>query len=268
MAVMTTRRSVVRVSDDGDVSRPDDLAVEDPLTLFLNGEALAVLMRTPGHDLELAAGWLVVESDVVRADDIALLRGCHLDGHSRVDITLQDGITPPRPRAFVTSAACGVCSADAVDLAPLRRTPPHSPGWRVDGTTIAVLPVRMRKRQRNFARTGAVHAAAIANSLGDLLVVREDVGRHNAVDKVVGWSLLEGRLPLTDHLLVVSGRVSFEIVQKTVAAGLAGVIAVSAPTSLAVDLARQYDLLLAALVRDGRVNLYAGHQLADAPAPA
>jgi FdhD protein len=258
MAVMTTRRLVVRVGSDGDVAQPDDLAVEEPLTLALDGEVLAVLMRTPGHDLELAAGWLAVESGVTRSSDIALLRGCHLDGDARVDITLRDGIVPPRPRAFVTSAACGVCSADAVDLAPLRRSAPHTPGWRVDPEVVATLPQRMRRQQRSFDRTGAAHAAAIANSVGDLLVVREDVGRHNAVDKVVGWSVLEDRLPLTDHLLVVSGRVSFEIVQKAVAAGAAGVVAVSAPTSLAVDLARRYDLVLAGLVRDGRVNVYAG----------
>jgi len=258
MAVMTTRRSVVRIRREGDFLQPDDLAVEEPLTLVLEGDALAVLMRTPGHDLELAAGWLAVESRVTRSDDIMLLRGCRLDGDARVEIALPAHVLRPRARAFVTSAACGVCSADAVDLAPLRRTAPHSAGWYVDSALIATLPQRMRRQQRSFDRTGGVHAAAVATPSGDLLLVREDVGRHNAVDKVVGWSVLNDRLPLTDHLLVVSGRVSFEIVQKAVAAGAAGVVAVSAPTSLAVDLARQYDLVLAGLVRDDRVNVYAG----------
>jgi FdhD protein len=131
----------------------------------------------------------------------------------------------------------------------------------VSAEVLAELPAAMRGQQRLFARTGSVHAAAIARADGTVLAVREDIGRHNAVDKIVGWALLSGRLPLTDHLIVVSGRVSFEIVQKTVAAGAAGIIAVSAPSSLAVDLCRTHGLLLAGLVRNGHLNLYAGAEL-------
>jgi FdhD protein len=259
MAVMTTRRAIVRVAVDAEpASGPDELAVESPLVLGLGGDAVATLMRTPGHDLELAAGWLVVESGVRRPDDIHTLTNCRDDDTDRVHITLRDGVRPPRPRAFVTSAACGVCSADVLDLAPLQHSAPHSAGWTVPRAVLAALPGVMRTRQRTFDRTGAVHAAALATGTGELRVVREDIGRHNAVDKVVGHALLEGWLPATDHLLVVSGRVSFEIVQKAVAAGVAGIVAVSAPSSLAVDLARPYGLLLAAMVRDGRLNLYAG----------
>jgi FdhD protein len=259
MAVTTTRRAIVRVPADAEpTSAPDDLAVEDPLVLGLGGAAIATLMRTPGHDLELAAGWLVVESGVRSADDVTMLRACREDDTDRVHITLRDGVRPPRPRAFVTSAACGVCSADVLDLSLVRTSAPHSSGWRVERRVLAGLPDAMRSRQRAFDRTGAVHAAALATATGILGEVREDVGRHNAVDKVVGHGLLGGSLPATDHLLVVSGRVSFEIVQKAVAAGAAGIVAVSAPTSLAVDLAREHDLLLAGMVRNGRLNLYAG----------
>jgi FdhD protein len=239
-------------------SAPDDLAVEAPLVLAMAGEAIATLMRTPGHDLELSAGWLVVESGVRQPDDIVTLRACWEDDTDRVHITLREGVRPPRPRAFVTSAACGVCSADVLDLRPLATSAPHRPGWEVARGVIAALPDAMRAEQRAFARTGAVHAAALASSDGTLHGVHEDVGRHNAVDKVVGQALLAGRLPAQDQLLVVSGRVSFEIVQKAVAAGVAGVVAVSAPSSLAVDLAREYGLVLAGLVRGGRLNLYAG----------
>jgi FdhD protein len=262
MAVTTTRRSVVRLPNGADaVIAPDELVVEAPLVLGVGGDAIATLMRTPGHDIELVAGWLVVESGVARHDDIITLTECHENDTDRVDIRLREGVRLPRPRAFVTSAACGVCSADLLDLALLATAAPHTDGWAVPRGVIAALPDGMRARQRAFDRTGAVHAAALADASGDLRVVREDVGRHNAVDKVVGWSLLQGRLPATDQLLVVSGRVSFEIVQKAVAAGVAGVVAVSAPTSLAVDLAREYGLLLAGMVRDGRVNLYAGREL-------
>jgi FdhD protein len=272
MAGTTTRRSVVRVGVvrvghdlavgqlDGVSRTPDDLAVEAPLVLSLGGSAIATLMRTPGHDLELAAGWLLVESGVRQTDDVVTLRQCRDDDLDRVHITLADQVRPPQPRAYVTSAACGVCSADVLDLALLARSAPHAPGWRVGYDVVAGLPDAMRPAQRAFARTGAVHAAALATPAGRLDVVREDVGRHNAVDKVFGWALLSRRIPVTDHLLVVSGRVSFEIVQKAVAAGAAGIVAVSAPSSLAVDLAREYDLLLAGMVRGGRMNVYAGEQ--------
>jgi FdhD protein len=259
MAVTTTRRAIVRMPAGAEPSRtPDDLAVEAPLVLALDGAAIATLMRTPGHDLELAAGWLVVESGVRRADDIVILRACREDETDRVHITLREGVRPPRPRAFVTSAACGVCSADVLDLRPLATSAPHRAQWRVPRGVLAGLPDAMRTRQKAFDRTGSVHAAMIADVDGSLGAVREDVGRHNAVDKVVGRSLLDGALPAQDRLLVVSGRVSFEIVQKAVAAGVAGIVAVSAPSSLAVDLAREYGLLLAGMVRGGRLNVYAG----------
>ncbi len=258
VGIMTTRRAIVRIEGSEQTSTPDDLAVESPLVLALDGDVLATLMRTPGHDIELTAGWLVVESGVATADDVAVLRECRDDDTDRVHITLRAGVRPPVPRAFVTSAACGVCSADLLDLDLLPPAAPHSPGWTVSPDRLIGLPPAMRAQQRTFDRTGAVHAAALATSGGELLIVREDVGRHNAVDKVFGRALLDGRLPATDHLLVVSGRVSFEIVQKAVAAGVAGIVAVSAPSSLAVDLCRRYDVLLAGMLRGARLNVYAG----------
>jgi len=252
----------VRVAVGAEPARmPDDLAVESPLVLALDGDALATLMRTPGHDLELAAGWLVVESGVRRQEDIVTLRACREDDTDRVHITLAEGVRAPRPRAFVTSSACGVCSADVLDLHPLVTGAPHTAGWTVARDVLAALPDTMRVQQKAFERTGAVHAAALACAQGTLACVREDVGRHNAVDKVVGHALFRDALPARDRLLVVSGRVSFEIVQKAVAAGVAGIVAVSAPSSLAVDLAREYGLLLAGMVRGGRLNVYSGDDL-------
>ncbi|WP_375500384.1 formate dehydrogenase accessory sulfurtransferase FdhD [uncultured Jatrophihabitans sp.] len=262
MPVTSTRRAIVRLVDGAEPARtPDDLAVEAPLVLGLDGEAIATLMRTPGHDLELTAGWLVVESGVRRPDDVGQLRQCREDDTDRVHITLAPGVRAPRPRAFVTSAACGVCSADVLDLSLLVDGPAHTPGFAVSHSVLAGLPDAMRQRQKTFDRTGAVHAASLAAADGTLGPVREDVGRHNAVDKVIGQALLAGALPARDRVLVVSGRVSFEIVQKAVAAGAAGIVAVSAPSSLAVDLAREHDLLLAGMVRRGRLNVYAGEDL-------
>ena len=262
MAVTSTRRAIVRLPVDAPAtSVPDDLVVEDPLVLALDGTAIATLRRTPGHDIELAAGWLVVESGVRHADDIRTLRQCREDDTDRVHITLAGGVRPPRPRAFVTSAACGVCSADVLDLSMLASGSPHPPGWTVSRELIVALPDAMRARQRTFDRTGGVHAAALAHPDAGITTVREDVGRHNAVDKVVGRALLDGQLPASGTVLVVSGRVSFEIVQKAVAAGVAGIVAVSAPSSLAVDLSREHGLVLAGMVRAGRANIYAGADL-------
>src|SRR5689334_8928489 len=151
MPVMTIRRSIVRMSADAEpAGAPDDLVVESPLVLGLGGEAIATLMRTPGHDLELAAGWLVVESGVRRAEDVTVLRACREDDTDRVHITLREDVRPPRPRAFVTSAACGVCSADVLDLSLLRTAAPHRPGWTVPRRIVAGLPDAMRPRQRAF----------------------------------------------------------------------------------------------------------------------
>jgi FdhD protein len=278
VAVMTARRRITRVTtSDHDHriavdDRPDDLTVEAPLNLVLADEVIATLMRTPGHDLELAAGWLTVESGVRRPSDLLGMRQCRTEddlsvrttdgaagrGIDQVDLTLASDVSQPTPRAWVTGASCGVCSADVLDLSPLQRSAPHSPGWSVPAAVVQGLPADVRALQRTFERTGSLHAAALADPSGELLVVREDVGRHNAVDKVNGWALLAGRLPATDLLLSVSGRVSFEIVQKAVAAGVAGIVAVSAPSDLAVDLARKHDLLLAGMVRSGRMNIYAG----------
>jgi FdhD protein len=281
MSVMTARRRITRVRA-GSPDRPasvesvgDELTVEAPLNLIVSGEPIATLMRTPGHDIELAAGWLTVESGVRSASDLLGLRQCRtsddldlraLDGISgrgvdQVHLALAAGVQAPRPRAWVTGAACGVCSADVLDLSPLRRSGPHTAGWTVAAEVLQGLPDQVRQRQRTFERTGSLHAAGLATATGSLLGVREDVGRHNAVDKVTGWALFADRLPATDLLLVVSGRVSFEIIQKAVAAGVAGVVAVSAPSDLAVDLAREHELVLAGMVRPGRMNVYSGGEL-------
>jgi len=273
MAVMTSRRRITRLRSEQEARQVgDELTVEAPLNLIIGGELIATLMRTPGHDLELAAGWLAVESGVRSTTDLLGLRQCRTSddlalraedgisgrGVDQVHLMLSPDVVPPRPRAWVTGAACGVCSADVLDLSPLRRFPAHSPQFSVAAQALQGLPEVLREQQKTFSRTGSLHGVGLARPTGEVLVVREDVGRHNAVDKVNGWAVLHDLVPLTDVLLVVSGRVSFEIVQKTLATGLAGIVAVSAPSDLAVDLAREHDLLLAGMVRPGRMNLYAG----------
>jgi FdhD protein len=264
MGVTTDRRSIVRFVGGSRTERADVVAVESPLTVVLDGEVLVTTMRTPGHDLDLAAGWLVNESGVRGSRDITTMAAFATSDGEEVDtvrVGLAEGIAAPRPRAFVTNSACGVCSADILATVRAPDGPLRSGSWTITADTALMLIDRMREQQRMFERTGALHAAALIGPGMDVLWVREDVGRHNAVDKVVGHALFDDLLPLTDHVLVVSGRVSYEIVLKALTAGVSAIVAVSGPTTLAVDLARQYDLVLIGFAREGRLNVYSGGQL-------
>jgi FdhD protein len=241
--------------------RPEVLAVEEPLEIHLDGVLVATTMRTPGHDFELAAGFCHTEGLLAGAP----VRQCRYCGTgSAVDsefnvVTVETGgLTPtPTPRLTATTSACGICGTTAVDELRdrLRPLPPSPP---IPLEVLASVGERVGGAQRLFDATGGVHAAVAFDAAGEPVVVREDVGRHNAVDKVVGRLLLDGGLPATGLGLWVSGRASFEIVQKAWAAGLATVVAVGAPTSLAVEAARLGGVTLCGFARDGRLNVYAG----------
>jgi len=262
-----------RIPDANRIDRIDRVVVESPLTIAVDGEVVATTMRTPGHDLDLTAGWLVSEAGLRHAGDIVDMKALAASppeiagddeshvGDSEIDtvrVRLTPGIEPPRPRAYVTSSSCGVCSADVVDAVPVPYAPLHSAGWRLEPGQALELIEQMRSRQKMFDLTGALHAAALVGPASEVLYVREDVGRHNAVDKVIGRALMDGALPLTDHVLVVSGRVSYEIVAKALSACIGSIVAVSGPTTLAVDAARRHDLLLIGFARDDRMNIYSG----------
>ena len=257
----------VHVLAGGSMSvRADHVVGEEPLEVRLAapGEppvAVAVTMRTPGNDFELAVGFLLSEGLLATADDVRSVRYCDLpEGDpQRYNVVTVTAIPVPgmavRQRAGTVTASCGVCGTATLDELQ-GRCPAVPPGEPVDAAVLAGLPDRLRARQRVFDRTGGLHAAGLFDHGGDLLAVREDVGRHNAVDKLVGWAALQRRLPLVSAVLVVSGRVSFEIVQKAAVAGVPTVAAVSAPSSLAVHTARALDMTLAGFVRDGRANVY------------
>jgi FdhD protein len=264
---VTTRRPVTRLVAGAVTRRADTLVVEEPLEIRVEGRALAVTMRTPGDDFDLVAGFLTTEGMLRAAADVAAMRYCAgADGDGRntynvVDVTLAPGVAAPEAsldRNFYTTSSCGVCgkaSLDAVRLA----TPydPASDPVEVSAAVLSALPGRLREAQRVFDSTGGLHAAGLFTADGEPVCVREDVGRHNAVDKVVGWALRAGRLPLAGHVLQVSGRASFELVQKAAMAGLPVLAAVSAPSSLAVELAEEVGMTLAGFVREERMNLYA-----------
>jgi len=245
------------------------VATEEPLEVRVDARRVAVTMRTPGHDFELAVGWLAAEGVVARPDQVRAVRYCTDEDLAAEQVfnTVTVDLADPAAaaglvtRSFVVSSACGVCGRDSVaDLvARLRPLPPPGDTPALDPALLAVLPDRLREHQRVFAATGGLHAAGLFDARdGSLLALREDVGRHNAVDKVLGWALLDGRWPLTGAVLVVSGRTSFEIAQKTLAAGVPALVAVSAPSSLAVEVAQRAGLTLCGFVRDGRVTVYAG----------
>ncbi len=250
----------------------DAVVTEEPLQLMLDGEALSVVMRTPGEDVELALGLLHAEGIVRRVDDVRQVRvsaesGEQAGGVPPVDPSLMEsnaidvrlGAAPRRrpERSMLASSACGVCGATMIE--DLRRDlEPLAAGPGVDPRLLPSLVERLRSRQGVFERTGGLHAAGLFDPRGELLLAREDVGRHNAVDKIVGRLLLQGGLPAREAVLVVSGRAGYEIVQKAIAAGIPVVAAVGAPSSLAVSLARDFNQTLVGFLRGDRFNVYAG----------
>jgi FdhD protein len=230
--------------------RPDALATEEPMEIRLlagqRKQTVAVTMRTPGADFELAAGFLYGEGIIDSAEDVLKISYCvdsDLDAEQQyniVNVELRGGREfdlRPLERHFYTTSACGVCGKASLEQLELRGCPVMPAGPEVPAETIYSLPDTLREAQGLFDATGGLHAAALFDKDGELLALREDVGRHNATDKLIGWALLEGRLPLTDHIVMVSGRSSFEILQKCLTAGVPVVCAISAPSSLAVDVA-------------------------------
>lgn len=260
------RRRVTRLRDGAFATGPDQLAIEEPLEIEVDGTVVSTTMRTPGQDIELALGWLVSEGALSSLEDVAEAKECfeHVAGADEdqvrriVQVRTRSGV-PVEPRLHSTSSACGVCGADLIAITErTRRWSLSDDGTTFDIDRVLAQPRLLRESQRGFDASGGLHAAALFGADGDLLCLREDVGRHNAVDKVVGWALADGRLPLSGLALQVSGRASAELVHKAVMAGVPLLAAVSAPSTLAVDLARASGLTLAGFVRDGSLNVYAG----------
>jgi FdhD protein len=270
---VTTRRRVLTIADGVSSSRRDNLATEEPLEIRLCGRSLAVTMRTPGADFDLAAGFLVSEGVVCESEHVQTMRYCAgatdegLNTYNVLDVVTAEHVAVPDfslQRSFYTTSSCGVCGKASLDAVRTRSF------WTVDADevvldpdVVALLPDRLRDAQRLFDRTGGLHAAGLFSTEGELLGIREDVGRHNAVDKLVGWAVREDRLPLRNTVLLVSGRASFKLVQKAVMAGIPVLAAVSAPSSLAVELAEEAGLTLVGFLRGSSMNVYAGaHRIA------
>lgn len=319
MGRITTRRPVTRISlTHGERRRPDALAVEEPLEIRVAGEPIAITMRTPGHDVELAAGFLVSEgvigsggdfrsaihcggpgtsglgmpgvgapepggvgtlADLASAgpDALGRVRGTAAESsentYNVLDVALAPGVEPPSTdlaRNFYTTSSCGMCGKASIDAVRTEsRHDVSADGFSLDARMLARFPDALRERQDAFDKTGGLHAAALFDAeTGELLVLREDVGRHNAVDKVVGWAVLNDRLPVSGTVLMVSGRASFELVQKALMAGIPALAAVSAPSSLAVELAEEAGLTLVGFLRGESMNVYARPDRIRVPAPA
>jgi FdhD protein len=267
----STTRDVLVVRAGGGLRRPDRLAGEEPMAIRVAGPGqvpvdVAVTMRTPGHDAELAIGFLVSEGLLAAADldgvsvgpgDPAMVATPENELTVRIGRPFDPAVVPAR--AFVASASCGICGKASLDDVAIRCAP-LATGPRVASTVLVGMPDRLRTGQAVFDRTGGLHGSGLFDSDGTLLAVREDVGRHNALDKLVGAAALAGELPLHDRVLVVSGRVSFEIVQKAAVAGIPFVAAVSAPTDLAVEAAERVGMTLVGFLRGGGYNVYTGEE--------
>jgi len=268
----TPERRVTRVRvGEPRVSVRDALAGEEPLEIRVLGQSLAITMRTPGNDFDLAAGFLVSEGVISNSRQLTAMRFCEGAGEDGVnrfnvlDLTLAPGVPAPDPsvvRAFFTTSSCGLCGKASIDAVRTRSSfDVREDPLRVSPELLVSLPHRLREAQELFASTGGLHAAALFDAASaELLVLREDVGRHNAVDKVVGWALRETRLPLRGTILLVSGRASFELVQKAVMAGISMLCAVSAPSSLAADLADESGVTLVGFLRDPSFVIYSHPQ--------
>ena len=273
-----TKAAVTTVTHGAAKARYDTLTTEEPLELrLLSGDerrTVAVTMRTPGHDFELAAGFLFGEGVLKSRDDVARISYC-VDAPSEqlyniVNVTLRGEMPELRTleRHFTTTSACGVCGKASLEALEIRGCATLPTTFIVTPETITSLPDKLRAAQGLFEVTGGLHAAALFSKEGDLIALREDVGRHNALDKLVGWALLEGLLPLSEHIVLLSGRASFELLQKSLAAGLGVVCAVSAPSSLAVSVAKTFDMTLVGFLRGERFNIYAGEGRIALPSSA
>ena len=260
---MSAARSIdltqVNEWEDGQVhSFQDYLVAEEPLEIRVNGQPLTVTMRTPGHDLELASGFLFTEGLIHDATQLVSLRP--IPGKNKANIVeaqLEESQSLENsPRNFVATSSCGICgktSIESVRLRGIRRPNSH---FSIDPEVLCMLPEKLQAGQAVFGRTGGLHAAALFDHNGELLVLREDIGRHNAVDKVVGWALKQNKLPLSESVLMVSGRGGFEIIQKALAAGVPALASVSAPSGLAVQLAREFGMTLIGFLRGRRFVIY------------
>lgn len=267
LARLSIKQPVRRWVGDSSELIYDDLTIEEPLQIRMAGVDVAVTMRTPGHDDELAAGFLFTEGLITGRHQVESIAYCPTDDGTlspnilNIQPTERDLVNPHLwGRDFLATSSCGLCGKTS--LSQVERVAKHAPSllhnFAVPVDTLYSLPDKLRTAQDTFAQTGGIHAAGLFDLEGNLLLLREDVGRHNAVDKVIGHALLNNTLPLDRHILLVSSRASFEVVQKALMAGFALVCAISAPSSLAVELARQSGLTLVAFLRHGRLNVYSG----------
>jgi FdhD protein len=272
MSGRTVRRSVLRVGEGTAQWRGDDLVAEEPLEIRIAGQPVAVTMRTPGNDFELCVGFLLSEGIVESGEQVQRIQTCSWKdtGEMNVlDVTLRADaprFEPSGARNFYTTSSCGLCGKASIEA--IRTRAPwdvRDDPLRVAPALLASLPSRIREAQRVFERTGGLHAAGLFDSEGTLRCLREDVGRHNAVDKVVGWAATERLLPLRSHLLVVSGRASFELAQKALMAGIPLLAAVSAPSSLAVELGEEVGMTVVGFLRGDTMNVYCGAQRVITP---